>query len=80
MKTRPRDLVWGLLSAVVAVSIVIGLAALLFDRNQAVQTLIGVIPGAWIVVGCWRRTKWGAPKGGLREWQEHRATGEEAPQ
>ena len=79
MKTRPRDIIWGALTGLMILMLFIGAATLLFDRSQAVQALIGIIPGAWIAVGCWRRTKWGAPEGGLREWQEQRATGEQPP-
>jgi hypothetical protein len=73
MKTRPQDLFWGLLAGVMAFLSAVGLWSLLYSRERIVETLVGVIPASWIVVGCWRRTKWGAPDEGLRASQEQRA-------
>ncbi len=73
MKTRPQDIFWGAVAVLLALLCFVSLAWLLYDRNRAVQTLIAVIPGALIAVGAWRRTKWGAPEGGLRAEQEKRA-------
>ena len=67
MKTRARDVAWAALAGVIALVCFVALGSLLFDRSRAVQTLIAVVPGAVIAVGAWRRTKWGAPEGGLRE-------------
>ncbi len=74
MKTRPQDMFWGLLAALMAFVSAVGLWSLLYSQERIVETLVGVIPATWIVLGCWRRTKWGAPEGGLREQQEQRAT------
>ena len=73
MKTRLQDIVWGALAGIFAFLLFAGLGMLLFDRTRFVETLVGAIPLAWIVAGCWRRTKWGAPEDGLRAYQERRA-------
>lgn len=80
MKTRAQDILWGGLAIVIGAVVIVALGWLLFDRNRAAQTLIAVIPGAVIMAGAWRRTKWGAPDDGLRAHQEtqasHRRSGE----
>lgn len=74
MKTRPRDIIWALAAtAMLAVVVASGVALVRGDGN-VVQLLIGIIPATWLIVGCWRRTKWGAPAEGLRAHQEEKAT------
>lgn len=74
MKTRPRDIVWGLVTAAVIFALFVSALSLL-RGGDPVKLLVGIVPGTLLAVGCWRRTKWGAPAGGLREWQEDRKTG-----
>lgn len=82
MKTRLRDVVWAALAALL-VAIVTGSVVLVFTSDgDVVKLLVGAVPALLLAVGCWRRTKWGAPEGGLRSWQEDRKTGnaEHAPE
>ena len=74
VKTRPQDILWIAVGALVVFSVFVGILTLMTDRANWVVTLIGVLPASWIALGCWRRTKWGAPEDGLRADQERRAT------
>ena len=40
--------------------------------GMVVETVLGTIVGAWLILGAWRRTIWGAPPGGQREHVEMR--------
>lgn len=85
MLTRPRDWVWAAVTAVMAGLFAWGLvgmvrslpdelrAAGLGDVLLLVASLLlyGVV-ARWLVMGAWRRTKWGAPPGGSREAAEAR--------
>lgn len=75
MKTRVRDVVWAAVGALVLAVMVASAVAIVRGDGDVVKLVVGIIPGSVLVVGCWRRTKWGAPEGGLREWQEDRKTG-----
>ncbi len=75
MKTRPRDIVWAALAAFVVFLVFVSALSLVDGTGDPVKLLVGIIPATLLVIGCWRRTKWGAPEGGLRQWQEDRKTG-----
>jgi hypothetical protein len=74
MKTRPRDILWAAAAGVIIFGVFVSALSVLTGRGDALRILVGLIPASWLGVGCWRRTKWGAPADGLRAWQERRAT------
>lgn len=76
MKTRPRDIAWGGAAALIMFVVFVAAISLVTQRGDPIKLLVGIVPGTFLAVGCWRRTKWGAPEDGLRAWQERRATGE----
>ena len=75
MKTRFQDVFWILVASLVIFTLFVSVLLVFSGQADPILSLIGVIPGAWLALGCWRRTKWGAPEGGLRFEQERRATG-----
>lgn len=75
MKTRFQDVFWILVASLVIFTLFVSVLLVFGGHGDPILALIGVIPGAWLALGCWRRTKWGAPDGGLRFEQERRATG-----
>lgn len=90
MRTRPRDWVWAAVAAVLAGAIVRGVVGMLRSlpdevRGAGVGDLLVLVAflvlyavvARWLVMGAWRRTKWGAPPGGSREAAEARLAGRE---
>lgn len=75
MKTRVRDVVWAAAGGLVVIAMIGSAVAIIRGNGDVVKLVVGIIPASFLVVGCWRRTKWGAPEGGLRQWQEDRKTG-----
>lgn len=75
MKTRPRDIVWGAAAGLLMFANFVGAISLVTQRGDPIKLLVGIVPATLLAVGCWRRTKWGAPEDGLRAWQERKATG-----
>ena len=75
VKTRFQDVFWIAVASAVIFAVFVGVLSLFSGRADPVKLLVGIVPGTWLALGCWRRTKWGAPEGGLREAQERRATG-----
>ena len=76
MRTRPVDIVWGFVALMFAAGTLLGVVALFVEFRWS--TLIALPFTAVVAAGSWKRTKWGAPAGGLREHQERRRTGERA--
>jgi len=70
VRTRPVDIAWLLVIAVCAVVVVGTLVSL--TREFVFVYLLGLMLPAIVAAGAWKRTKWGAPPGGLREHQETR--------
>lgn len=88
MRTRPRDWVWATVAAVLAGLIawgVVGMVrALPGELREAgsgdvlvlvAWLLLYAVVARWLVMGAWRRTKWGAPPSGSREAAEARLAG-----
>ncbi len=71
MRTRNQDIVWAVVAAVFGAATVVDVVLLALDFS--LMGLLGLAFPALIAAGAWRRTKWGAPRGGLREMQERRA-------
>lgn len=71
MNTRGQDILWTSV-AVLCAGIAAGALVYLVRDFTFIGILAPLFP-AFIAAGAWRRTKWGAPAGGLREHQERRA-------
>ena len=70
MRVRPVDIVWLTVAGFIAAGMVLGVVSLF--REFVLPTLIGLPFAGMVALGAWKRTKWGAPAGGLREHQERR--------
>lgn len=85
MRTRPRDALWATVAAVFAAAFAWGLLGLVRDliaepdpagfAGLVVGALATALVGRWLIMGAWRRTKWGAPSGGPRDLAERRLAG-----
>jgi hypothetical protein len=83
MRARPRDALWGVVAILVTSWLVwktIDFVAIELQNAtwfDVVHLLLAVSAffatvGRWLIMGAWRRTKWGAPSGGERYWVEQR--------
>lgn len=85
MRTRLRDALWAAVAVGFAAAFAWGLIGLVADlvaapglatlARLAMGVLAVAVVGRWLVLGAWRRTKWGAPAGGVREFTERRLAG-----
>ena len=72
MRTRTPDIVWGSVCILCAALLIVGAVRVAAEFSGL--ALLSLTFPLFIAAGAWRRTKWGAPEGGLREYQEQRAT------
>ena len=75
MKTRFQDVFWVAMASLVIFGLFVAVLSLFSADADIIALLVGIVPGTWLALGCWLRTKWGAPEDGLRAEQERRATG-----
>ena len=71
MQTRPQDILWVVVAVLCVAAGIAGLVLMVTDFT--LWRLLGAPFAVFIAAGAWRRTKWGAPAEGLREYQERRA-------
>jgi len=80
MEIRVRDYVWATVAGLAAggigwaiVNTVLSLASRPTAGGIAItlaSAALTIEVGRWIMMGAWRRTAWGAPPGGVREYKE----------
>ena len=82
-RVRPRDIAWVAVAVGFAVSIAYTLVTAVIETVRTgdlppvwelvVGAALYAVVGRWLVAGAWRRTLWGAPPGGVRDYVERRS-------